>query len=252
MESIHDIPKKVQYIVVDSRYVTGTNNTFSLDLSLTSNTHVEDFGKVLGVKMVDFYITQVGENTSTLNTNVAKYVDIICPEVPQVAQMLDERHGRIFARVPLERHFTGSSGIVLRDKQWKSFNRATNYFNPISIQKLNFTIYEQQDDGDYRTLQPDAAWYMVLEVTTVNHKEKPVTKEAQILDAIHALIGKIEMLHQSVDKLPSKETAERIIEETEKKRKKMSFNYVLLALAVLIGGYVYYVNKVKLVASMVM
>jgi hypothetical protein len=141
---------------------------------------------------------------------------------------------------------------VLRDKQWKSFNRKTNYFNPISIQKLNFTIYEQQDDGDYRTLQPDAAWYMVLEVTTVNHKEKPVTKEAQILDAIHALIGKIEMLHQSVDKLPSKETAERIIEETEKKRKKMSFNYILLALAVLIGGYVYYVNKVKLVASMVM
>ena len=77
MESIHDIPKKVQYIVLDSRYVTGTNNTFSLDLSLTSNTHVEDYSKVLGVKMVDFYITQVGENTSTLNTNVAKYVDIV-------------------------------------------------------------------------------------------------------------------------------------------------------------------------------
>lgn len=254
MESIYDIPKKVQYIVVDSRYVTGTNNTFSFDLSLTSNTHIEDFSKVLGIKMVDFYITQVGDqdHDSSSLSNVAKFVDIICPDVPQVAQMLDERHGQIFARVPLERHFTHGSHVILRDKQWKSFNRATNYFNPISIQKLNFTIYEQQDDGDYVTLQPDASWYMVLEVTTVNHKEKPVTKEAQILEAIHTLIGKIEMLHQSVDKLPSKETAERIIEETEKKRKKMSFNYILLALAVLIGGYVYYVNKVKLVAGMVM
>jgi hypothetical protein len=65
MVSIHDIPKKVQYIVVDSNYVNGTNNTFSLDLSLTSNTHVEDFSRVLGVKMVDFYITQVGATTTS-------------------------------------------------------------------------------------------------------------------------------------------------------------------------------------------
>ena len=249
---LEDIPKKVQYVVLDSRFVNGTNNVFSLDLTLKSNTHVEDMSRVIGVKMVDFYITQIGENDANLNTNVAKYVDVICPDIPKVAQMLDERNGQILARVPLERHFVGSNGILMRDKQWKTFNPPTRYFNPISIKKLDFKIFEQQDDGDYRTLQPDAAWYMVLEVTTVNHKEKPVTKEAQILDAIHALIGKIEMLHQSVDKLPSKETAERIIEETEKKRKKISFNYILLALAVLIGGYVYYVNKVKLVAGMVM
>jgi len=247
MVSIHDIPKKVQYIVVDSNYVNGTNNTFSLDLSLTSNTHVEDFSRVLGVKMVDFYITQVGANTTSLNTNIAKHVDVLCPNIPQVAQMLDERHGHIFARVPLERHFTGTDGIVLRDKQWKSFNRKTNYFNPMSIQKLDFEIFEEQDDGDYVKLNPATKWHMILEVTTVDHKETPISKETQILEAIHALIGKIEKLHQSVERLPTKEEAEKIIKETEKKRKKISFNYILLALAALVGGYIYYVNKIKMV-----
>jgi hypothetical protein len=247
MVSIHDIPKKVQYIVVDSGYVNGTNNTFSLDLSLTSNTHVEDFSRVLGVKMVDFYITQVGATTTSLNTNIAKHVDVLCPNIPQVAQMLDERHGHIFARVPLERHFTGADGIVLRDKQWKSFNRKTNYFNPMSIQKLDFEIFEEQDDGDYVKLNPATKWHMILEVTTVDHKETPISKETQILEAIHALIGKIEKLHQSVERLPTKEEAEKIIKETEKKRKKISFNYILLALAALVGGYIYYVNKIKMV-----
>ena len=88
---------------------------------------------------------------------------------------------------------------------------------------------------------------MILEVTTVDHKETPVSKEAQILEAIHALIGKIEKLHQSVERLPTKEEAEKIIKETEKKRKKMSFNYILLALAALVGGYIYYVNKIRMV-----
>tara|TARA_Y100000385_G_scaffold144455_1_gene149929 strand:+ start:1348 stop:1986 length:639 start_codon:yes stop_codon:yes gene_type:complete len=208
---------------------------------------VEDFSRVLGVKMVDFYITQVGANTTSLNTNIAKHVDVLCPNIPQVAQMLDERHGHIFARVPLERHFTGTDGILLRDKQWKSFNRKTNYFNPMSIQKLDFEIFEEQDDGDYVKLNPATKWHMILEVTTVDHKETPISKETQILEAIHALIGKIEKLHQSVERLPTKEEAEKIIKETEKKRKKISFNYILLALAALVGGYIYYVNKIKMV-----
>ena len=93
MTSLQDIPKKIQYIVVDSEYVNGSNNTFSLDLTLKSNTHVEDSSRVLGVKLVDFYITQVGDATPTSASNpsdIAKYVDIVCPDIPQRAQMLDE------------------------------------------------------------------------------------------------------------------------------------------------------------------
>jgi hypothetical protein len=233
--SLDDIPKKVQYVILDSNFVNGTNNTFSLDLTLKSNTHVEDMGRVLGVKMVDFYITQVGENDSNLNTNVAKFVDIVCPDVPKPAQMLDERHGQVFARVPLERHFAGSNGVVLRDKQWKSFNRHQNYFNPISIKRLDFKIFEQQDDGDYTLLQPDAKWYMVLEITTVNVKEKPKDRELLILQSLQKLLKKIDILNENVQKLPDK--------PPEENPKKYSFGLLVAILASLLGGFIWWVNK---------
>jgi hypothetical protein len=233
--SLDDIPKKVQYVILDSTFVNGTNNTFSLDLTLESNTHVEDMGRVMGIKMVDFYVTQVGGNSSNLNTDIAKYVDIVCPDIPKVAQILDERHGQILARVPLERHFTGSDGIVLRDKQWKSFHRQTNFFNPISIKKLNFEIFEQQDDGDYLPLQPDAKWYMVLEITTVNVKEKPKDRELQILQALEKLLKKIDTLNQNVQKLPDK--------PPEQNPKKFSFGLLVAILASFLGGFIWWVNK---------
>jgi hypothetical protein len=233
--SLDDIPKKVQYVIIDSNFVNGTNNTFSLDLQLESNTHVEDMSRVLGIKMVDFYITQVGENTSNLNTDIAKFVDIVCPEVPKLAQILDERHGQILARVPLERHFSGSSGLVLRDKQWRSFNRQTNYFNPISIKKLNFKIYEQQDDNDYKLLQPDAKWYMILEITTVNVKEKPKDRDLQILLALQKLLDKIDVLNENVRKLPD--------EPPEPPKKKYSFGLLVLILTTIFGTFVWWVNR---------
>jgi len=157
--------------------------------------------------------------------------------------MLDERHGQIFARIPLERHYNHGSHTILRDKQWRSFRRQTNYFNPISIKKLNFNIYEHQDDGGYHTLQPDSKWYMILEVTSVDIKEKPVNREAQILEALYALIGKIDLLHESVQRLPNKEEAENILVQV--KRKKFSFNYIIIAFVTLLAGYIYYVNKVR-------
>lgn len=233
--SLDDIPKKVQYVVLDSQFVNGTNNSFSLDLTLESNTHVEDMSRVLGIKMVDFYVTQIGENSSNLNTNIAKFVDVVCPEIPKVAQMLDERHGQILARVPLERHFSGSNDAVLRDKQWKSFNRQTNYFNPISIKKLTFNIYEQQDDGDYLPLQPDASWYMVLEITTVNVKEKPKDRELQILEALQKLLGKIDTLNRNVEKLPEK--------PPEDAKPKYPFGLLVFILMLIFGGFVWWVNR---------
>ena len=235
--SLDDIPKKVQYVMVDSRFVNGTNNIFSLDLQLESNTHVEDMSRVLGIKMVDFYITQVGDADvgDGSPTDIAKFVDIVCPEIPKVAQILDERHGQVFARIPLERHMTPTSSTVIRDKQWKSFNRHTNYFNPISIKKLNFTIYEQQDDGDYVTLQPDATWYMILEITTVNVKEKPKNRELQILQALEKLLGKIDTLNQNVQKLPDK--------PPEEAPKKYSFGVLVAILATIFGTFVWFVNR---------
>ena len=239
MVSLQDLPKKVQYIIVDSEFVNGTNNTFTIDLSLKSNLHVEEISEVIGIKPVDFYITQVGENDLG-NTNVAKYIDIVCDDVPKRGQILNERNGQILARVPLERSFTGSNDFIMRDKQWRSFQRQTNLFNPISIQKLNFKIYESQGDGDYKTLQPDANWYMVLEITTIDVKEKPVNREVQILEALHKLIGKIDDLNVNVKKLPDKEDIEKIEKE---KKKKYPLRYLILFITMLIGGFVYVKNK---------
>ena len=233
--SLDDVPKKVQYVVVDSNFVNGTNNTFSLDLTLKSNTHVEDMSRVLGIKLVDFYITQIGDSGASGSTNIAKFVDIVCPDIPKVAQILDERQGQILARVPLERHFSGSNNVILRDKQWRRFNQQTNYFNPISIKKLNFTINEQQDDGDYVTLQPDAKWYMILEITTVNVKEKPKDRELQILRALEKLLGKIDRLNDNVERLPDKPPDENT--------KKYSFGMLIAVLVSLLGGFIWWVNK---------
>jgi len=236
--SLDDVPKKVQYVVVDSNFVNGTNNTFSLDLTLKSNTHVEDMSRVLGIKLVDFYITQIGDSGASGSTNIAKFVDIVCPDIPKVAQILDERQGQILARVPLERHFSGSNNAILRDKQWRRFNQQTNYFNPISIKKLNFTINEQQDDGDYVTLQPDAKWYMILEITTVNVKEKPKDRELQILRALEKLLGKIDRLNENVERLPDKPPDEN--------PKKYSFGMLIAVLVSLLGGFIWWVNKPQL------
>ena len=233
--SLDDIPKKVQYIVLDSEFVNGTNNTFALDLTLESNTHVEDMSRVLGIKLVDFYITQIGDSGASGSTNIAKFVDIVCPDIPKVAQILDERHGQILARVPLERHFSGSNEFILRDKQWKRFHQQTNYFNPISIKQLNFNIYEQQDDGDYVTLQPDAKWYMILEITTVNVKEKPKDRELQILRALEKLLGKIDRLNDNVERLPDKPPDEN--------PKKYSFGMLVAVLVSLLGGFIWWANK---------
>jgi len=243
MVSLQDLPKKVQYILIDSKFVNGTNNTFSIDLTLESNLHLEDMTQVCGLKPVDFYVTQVGQenpNSDTYVSSVAKYVDITCEDIPKRAQILDERHGQVLARVPLERHYNHSSHTIIRDKQWKAFPRQTNLFNPISIQKLHFKLYEYQEDTDYVTLQPDADWYMVLEVTTIDVKEKPVNREVQMLEALHKLIGKIEDLNVNVKKLPDKDDIEKIEKE---KKKKYPLRYLILFITMIIGGFVFVKNK---------
>jgi len=240
MVSLQDLPKKIQYIVIDSQFVNGTNNNFTIDLNLESNLHLEEISEVIGVKPVDFYVTQIGANDNG-DTNVAKYIDIVCDDIPKRGQLLDERNGQILARIPLERSFTGSNTFILRDKQWRSFQRKTNYFNPISLQKLHFKLYESQGDGDYELIQANVSWYMILEITTVDVKEKPKDRELQILEALHKLIGKIDELNVNVEKLPDKHDIEKM--ENEKK-KKYPFRYLVLFIALILGGFYFAKSKI--------
>jgi hypothetical protein len=193
--------KKVQYLIVDSEFVIGTNNNFSVNFDITSNTFIEDMREVIGIKVVDFYVTQIGESGDG-RANQAKFIDIVCPDVPMVAQMLSERTGTVLCRVPLERSFNGSAAFVVHDKQWKSFTRETKYFNPISIQKLSFQLYEHQGDGDYVPLQPDAEFYMVLEITTRDATSPPEDTNLRVVEAIEKLGEKFDLLAHSVRNPP--------------------------------------------------
>ena len=237
--NLHEVPKKVQYITVDSEFVNGSNNTFTIDFSLDSNIHMEDMTKVIGFKIVDFYVTQVGESDATGNTDVSKYVDVVCEDIPKRAQILDERNGQILARIPLERSFSGSNSFILRDKQWRSFQRETALFNPISIQKTNFRLYESQGDGDYELLKPNVSFYMIIEITTIDVKEKPRNKEIQILQALDRLMEKIDDLNHNVKKLPDAEQLEKARKET----KKYPFSYLMVMVVLILGGVYYITSK---------
>ena len=206
------IVKKVQYITVDSEFVQGSNNTFTVNLgtingstNTTSNVLLQNMRNVIGLKLVDFFVSQIG--SSDAGTGV-KYIDVLCPDLPDAAQILDERKGKIFARVPLERDFSNGNTLIVNDKQWKSFNRLTNYFNPISIRQLNFQLYELTGQtsspyiGTYQLLQPDAGFYMILEVTTIDNdvitlpKEDPTIKVVEAIESLETkLLNIFEQFH---------------------------------------------------------
>ena len=68
--------KKVQYLIIDSEFVNGTNNNFSVTFGITSNTFIEDMREVIGIKVVDFYITQIGGSDDGTG-NTAKFVESV-------------------------------------------------------------------------------------------------------------------------------------------------------------------------------
>ena len=227
--SLDEIPKKVQYVLVDSKFVQGSNNTFSVTFGITSNTFVESMKDVIGIKVVDFFVTQIGSSDNGLS-DAAKYLDIFCDEVPTTAQLLDERRGQVLARVPLERNFSGSSNVIVHDKQWRSFTRETNYFNPISIRKLNFRIFESQGDDDYALLKPDASFYMVLEITTINHKAPKPDKLAR---SIEKLCKRLDQLPDIILNPPLPPPEKQTV------HKKIPFMYLVTLIAAAIFGYFY-------------
>ena len=182
---LKSIPKKIQYISLESAYVNGTNSECSITFDYESNVIIEEMKDVIAVRLVDFYITQIGE-TSTGDGTVAKYIDIICPEIPTPGQILDSRNGKIFARIPIERSFAGSNGVIVHDKQWKGPYSGSNprFFNPITLKKLTFSINELRGNGVYTALQDDAAWTMVLEIHTVDREAPKPDKLAEAIDKL--------------------------------------------------------------------
>ena len=237
---LNDVPHRVQYITIDSvdlktytgnEAVQSRHNPVTLDIDMKSNIHVEGMSEVIGLKVVDAYFMQFGGD-GTRDSGVARFVDIVCPQVPTCAQLLTTR-GHVLARCPLERA-TATNDDVTFDKQAKLMTRKTNYFNPISIKKLDFSFFELGGDDGYHVIPNSREWTITLEVTTIDAKEKPVNKDQRILDAMTALLAKIDQLNLNVAKLPEREDAEK---------KKLPFSALVAVIAGIFALYATWIGR---------
>jgi len=113
--------------------------------------------------------------------------------------------------------------------------RKTNYFNPISIKKLDFSFYELGANDIYQGLQNSREWSITLEITTIAPKEKPRSKEAQMLNALERLNVKIDELNSNVRRLPDKPTHKG-------KRPATTLYAFVVAMVLLFIGWVNYKN----------
>jgi len=185
---------KVQYITIDSNNVGDTKNVFTIDLlSKTDDggsTTAVDINNVIGFKIVDAFFGGIGSTTtgSSGEGNSPDYIDITCQDIPPAAQIsiVNSKYSAgliptvpvpaVLARIPLERSLSGSSSLIIYDKQWKPWPRVQSYFNPLNLHKFNFKIYERLSGGTYQlmtfpTVDPPAtvtrSFYFTIELTSL-------------------------------------------------------------------------------------
>ncbi len=80
---------------------------------------------------------------------------------------------------------------------------------------------------------------MIIEITTIDVKEKPRNKEVQILEALDRLMSKIDNLNHNVKKLPDADQLEKARKET----KKYPFSYLVIMIVLILGGVYYIMPK---------
>lgn len=181
-----DLPKKTQLISLDSSQRTsGTVDNCVFDLkSVNSKYFIEDLNDVIGIRLIDYHIAKLRSNVYS----GAYIIDIQIDEIPTKGQILDQELGTLFARIPIDRIDSVDTPETVARTQAvdQSHNKTpTRYFNPISFPKL--TIRQTQVSGinrDREVLQSDCGWYMILELTTIDH-EAP--KPDKLADAIEEL-----------------------------------------------------------------
>jgi hypothetical protein len=187
--------KNVQYIIIDSQYVTGTNNVFSVTFGNQSNVFIQEMRDVIGIKVVDFYVTNVGASTN-------QYIDILGLDIPTAGQILNERSAQLLLRVPLERNISGSNNLVIYDKQWIPFQQKTCYFNPITIKQLRFQMNALTSSGSYVPLQAGIGFTMTLEITTLDREQPPEDTNILVVEQLKKLSKRMDRLNVSITSIP--------------------------------------------------
>ena len=166
------VPKKTQLICLDSlNRTTGSINNCVFDLKHPdSKIFLENSSDIIGIRLIDYHVANLLGNVF----DGSYVIDVTIDEVPTRGQILDQNFGKIFARIPIDRIASfDNPEVYTRDQSTDpNHNKTVNrYFNPISIPKL--TIKQYQIEGASRTraaLQPDCGWYMILEITTLDHE----------------------------------------------------------------------------------
>jgi hypothetical protein len=190
MEDLKCTPKKTQLISLDSRNATsGTVGNCQFRFGLDSNVFIESMKDVVGVRLLDFYITQPGGIRGGPIQPMGKIVDIQVEEIPVRGQMLDASLGRLFARVPLEtstNSSTNTTGEV--GEQWKGvYKTPPRYFNPIPLDRLTFRL-TQVGDTQREDLPVSSWWYMCFEVTTLDHEAPKPDRLAMAIEDLSRYI----------------------------------------------------------------
>ena len=181
--NLQDAPKKTQLICLDSRNRTrGDVNNCVFDLKHPdSKIFLENSTDIIGIRLIDYHVANLLGNVF----DGSYVIDVSIDEVPTRGQILDQTFGKIFARIPIDRVASfDNPEVFTRDQSTDpSHNKTTNrYFNPISIPKLTIKQYQLEGTTRIRApLQSDCGWYMILEITTLDHETpKPDRLETAI------------------------------------------------------------------------
>ena len=229
--NFEQVPKKTQLISLDSNQRTsGTVDSCVFDLrSPDSKIFLENLTDVIGIRLIDYHI-------ATIRSNVYDgpyVVDVQIDEVPTKSQILDQEFGTVFARIPIDRTNSASHPETFTHSQSidPSHNKtASRYFSPISIPKL--TIKQTQLSGYTRVrspLQNDCGWYMILEITTLDHEApKPDRLEKAIED-----------LTQHIREMPPPQIVQPVTEQS----KKIPLWKLIVPILLFLGGIFWYTRQ---------
>ena len=229
--NFQDVPKKTQLISLDSNQRTsGTVSECIFDLrSPDSKIFVENLTDVIGVRLIDYHV-------ATIRSNVysgAYVIDVQIDEIPTRGQILDQEFGQLFARIPIDRTNSVSFPETCAHDQSvdPSHNKtASRYFNPISLPKL--TIRQTQLGGFNRErlpLQSNCGWYMILEITTIDH-------EAPKPDRLEKAI---EELTRHIREMPPPQ----IVQPVEKSSGKIPLWKLIVPILLFLGGVFWYTRQ---------
>ena len=218
--NFENVPKKTQLISLDSNQRTsGTVSECIFDLrSHDSKIFLENLTDVIGVRLVDYHVSNISN---------AYVVDIQIDEIPTRGQILDQEFGQLFARIPIDRVGTDALSQSVDPSHNKSMYR---YFSPISLPKVTIRQTQLEEaDRDRTLLQTSCGWYMILEITTIDH-------EAPKPDRLEKAI---EELTRHIKDMPSPQIIQPITEQS----KKIPLWKLIIPILMFMGGLFWFTRR---------